>query len=257
MPSRAVREPVQVREVALAIAARCQFGAPDLYDYLFTTAATLREALAVSSQYLPLLTTSGRLRLVSETERDATYSYSYSYSCSCPEADDRGAELALQFSIAVFRRAWAGTGQPVVPTRVTVDASATTFSVRASDLDLPMRAADPVLATILRQYADSVTPPPATWQHRFQQQLSEMIGQGTPPSLGVVARRMLVSPRTLQRQLAEHGTTWRAELDTARRRHAERAGTSSVTRLARQLGYADARSARRAMRRWNSPQVRH
>jgi AraC-like DNA-binding protein len=251
MSSLAVLESLPVRDVALTIAARCHAGELDLYDYLFTTAATLREALAVSRQYLPLLTTSGRLQLVSETEGDATYSY------SCPEADDRGAERALQFSIAVFRRAWAGTGRPVVPTRVTLGASATTFSVRASDLDLPMRAADPVLAAILRRYADSVTPPPATWQHRFQQQLSEMIGQGTPPSLGAVARQMLVSPRTLQRQLAEHGTTWRAELDTVRRRHAERAGTSSVTRLARQLGYADARSARRALRRWNSPQIRH
>ena len=251
MSSIAVHESVQVREVALTIAARCHAGGLDLYDYLFTTAATLREALAVSSQYLPLLTTSGRLQLVSESERDATYCY------SCPEADDRAAQVALQSSLAVFRRAWAGTGQPVVPTQVTVGASAATFSVRASDLDLPMRAADPVLAAILRRYADSVTPPPATWQHRFQQQLGEMIGQGTPPSLAAVARRMLVSPRTLQRQLAEHGTTWRAELDNARRRHAERAGTSSVTRLARQLGYADARSARRALRRWNSPQIRH
>jgi AraC-like DNA-binding protein len=250
MPSLAVRESVQVRDVARVIAARRQVGEPDLYDYLFATAATLREALAVSSQYLPLLIPSGRLQLVSETERDVTY------SCSCPEADGRGAERALQFSLAVLSRAWACTGQPVVPTQVTTGASAATFSVRAGDLDLPMRAADPVLAAILRRYADSVTPAPATWQHRFQQQLSEMIGQGTPPSLAAVARRMLVSPRTLQRQLAGHGTTWRAELDTARRRHAERAGTSSVTRLARQLGYADARSARRALRRWNSPQIR-
>ena len=33
-----------------------------------------------------------------------------------------------------------------------------------------------------------------------------------------LARRLAVSPRTLQRQLAVHGTTWRAELDTARQR---------------------------------------
>lgn len=263
---------LQDRDVALTVAARHQVGELDLYDYLFSTAATLREALSVSGRYLPLLTTNGQLRLDSETERESTYSYSYL------EADGRGAELALQFSIAVFcARAQAGTGQPVVPTRVTfahraprshrafsetfgtrqIDfgAPATTFSVRASDLDLPMRAADRVLAGILRRYADSIIPPPlATWHHHFTQQLSEVIEQGTP-SLGMMALRMAASPRTLQRRLAEHGTTWRAELDAARQRRAQRVGTSSMTRLARQLGYADPRSVRRAMLRWDLPQA--
>lgn len=261
---------LQDREVALTVAARHQVGELDLYDYLFSTAATLREALQVSGQFLSLLTTNGQLRLESETDREATYSYSYL------EAGGRGAELALQFSIAVFcARAQAGTGRPVAPTRVTfthraprshraftetfgtrlIDfgASATTFSIRASDLDLPMRAADPVLASILRRYADSMSPPPVTtWRDHFQQQLSETIEQGVP-SLGAMAQRMTVSPRTLQRQLAEHGTTWRAELQTARRLRAERADTTSIRHLARELGYADPRSVQRAIRRWNSP----
>jgi len=261
---------LQDSDVALTVAARHQVGELDLYDYLFTTAATLREALQVSGQYLPLLTTNGQLRSVSETDREATYSYSFL------EADGRGAELALQFSIAVFcARAQAGTEQPVLPTRVTfaqraprshgafteafgtrrIDfaASATTFSIRASDLDLPMLAADPALAGILRRYAGSLIPPPlVTWQDHFDQVLDEMIGQGAP-SLDATARRMTVSRRTLQRRLAEHGTTWRAELDRARWRRAQGAGTASMARLARQLGYADARSARRALRRWDSP----
>jgi AraC-like DNA-binding protein len=263
---------LQDRDVALTVAARHQVGELDLYDYLFSTAATLREALQVSGRYLPLLTTNGQLRLESETGQEATYSYSYL------EADGRGAELALEFSLAVFcARAQAGTGQPVLPTRVTfahraprshraftetfgtrrVDfgASATTFSIRASDLDLPMQAADPVLAGILRRYAGSLIPPSlASWQHLFRQQLSEVIEQGTP-SLEAMARQMTVSPRTLQRRLAEHGTTWRAELDNARQQRAQNAGASSMTRLAHHLGYSGPRSVRRALHRWDRPQA--
>jgi hypothetical protein len=62
-----------------------------------------------------------------------------------------------------------------------------------------------------------------------------------------------MSPRTLQRRLAEHGTTWRAELDAVRRELAARAAPAAMPRdaLASQLGFASARSLRRARRRWS------
>jgi hypothetical protein len=66
---------------------------------------------------------------------------------------------------------------------------------------------------------------------------------------------MAVSPATLQRRLAEHGTTWRAELDAARQRQAataRRGGTVTSAGLARRLAYADPRSARCALRRWDN-----
>jgi AraC-like DNA-binding protein len=94
---------------------------------------------------------------------------------------------------------------------------------------------------------------PVTWQERFRLALAGAFEDGSP-SLGTLARRLAVSPRTLQRQLAAHGTTWRAELDTARQRRAwqARQGGADMASLARQLGYADARSARRAVRRWDA-----
>jgi AraC-like DNA-binding protein len=259
-------------DVALTAAARHQVGSLDLFDYLFLTAATLREGLAASARYLPLLTTNGKLRVEAETERETTYAYSYL------EADGRGAELALQLSVAVFcARAQGGTGRPVLPLRVgfaqpaprshraftetfgtrRIDFGAprATFTFRAEDLDLPMRGADPVLAGILRRYAASLAPPvPASWPEHFRRQLGEAIEDGSA-SLDALARRLALSSRTLQRRLAEHGTTWRAELDIVRQRHARYAsesGAVSTTRLARQLGYADSRSLRRARRRWDS-----
>lgn len=267
LAAQALRDP----QVALGAAGRYRLGDLGLYDYLFATAPTLREALEASSRYLPLVTTSGRLLAECQTAQETTYSY------SCPDACGRGSEMALQFFVAMFcARVRAGTGRPTVPARVAFaqpaphryraftealgthrldfGASATTFTIRAGDLDLPMRDADPALAAILRRCAAAVPAPAlSSWREHFRRQLQESMEQGSP-SLAAVARRMSLSSRTLQRRLADHGTTWRAELDAARQQraqHVRQAGSFTTTRLARHLGYADPRSARRALRRWD------
>jgi len=70
--------------------------------------------------------------------------------------------------------------------------------------------------------------------------------------LSAAARRLAVSPRTLQRLLEREGTNWRAEVDAARREQAARllAEGVSKTGTAARLGYSDARALRRAVRRW-------
>jgi AraC-like DNA-binding protein len=238
-----------------------------LYDYLFATAATLREGFAASDQYLHLLTTHGRLWVEAETERATVYSYSHACGEEC------GTELALRRSVAALcARAQAETGQPVTPVHVGVvrsgppasgapgtgrtdtEAPLVTFAFSVTDLDLPMCGADPVLAEILRGYAASLPPPPpASWIESFRRHLGEAVDDSSA-SLTGLARGLAVSPRTLQRRLAQHGTTWRAELDMVRQGNAERgrqAGTT-MTSLAKQLGYADTSSLRRARRRWET-----
>jgi AraC-like DNA-binding protein len=258
-------------QVALTVAARHQVGDLDLYDYLFTTSATLRDAMAASSQYLHLITTVSRLRVEEDTGTEATYSYRYA------EPGGRGEELCLQFAVAVFcARAAAAAGRRIIPARVAfaqppprchraftetlgtgrIDfgAPATTFTFRSRDLDLPLPGADPALARILRRYAAALPPPPrATWHEHFRHLLADALEHGDA-SITALARCLAISPRTLQRRLAEHGTTWRAELDRARQalaRHYSPAGPPGVARLARQLGYRDPRSVRRALRRWD------
>ena len=70
--------------------------------------------------------------------------------------------------------------------------------------------------------------------------------------LGAAARRLAVSPRTLQRLLEREGTSWRAEVDAARHAQAVKllAGGVSQAGAAARLGYSDARALRRAIRRW-------
>lgn len=267
-----VEQALGTPDVGFRVAARYQLGDLGLYDYLFRTTATLGDGLETSSRYLPLITTNGMLRTQAHAEHETTYSFAYLNTVG------RGEELALQFSIAMLcARARAGTGQPVIPVHVgfsqpaprsyrvftetfgtrQIDfgVPATTFTLASGHLELPMRDADPALATILRHYAASLPPPAvADWLDHFRGQLSDEIERGSP-SLAALARRMWLSGRTLQRRLTEHGTNWRAELDAARRFHAFHArqtGSPSMAHLARQLGYADPRSARRALRRWNS-----
>jgi AraC-like DNA-binding protein len=67
-----------------------------------------------------------------------------------------------------------------------------------------------------------------------------------------VAAQLGASVRTLQRRLAEEGSSWETLLDEARRQEAQRlilAGTA-LDEAAQQLGYHDASSLSRAMRRW-------
>nr|WP_260115628.1 AraC family transcriptional regulator [Pseudoduganella umbonata] len=75
----------------------------------------------------------------------------------------------------------------------------------------------------------------------------------TAPSLDRAAADFGVSPATLKRQLARHGTHFQAELDQVRTHvalwmfHAQRADNEEV---ARYLGFHDAANFRRSFKRW-------
>lgn len=72
------------------------------------------------------------------------------------------------------------------------------------------------------------------------------------PSLTELADVRGVSPRTLKRQLAAHGTSFQVLLDELRRDRALRLLEDElpIERIAEQLGYADPSNFNRAFRRW-------
>jgi AraC-like DNA-binding protein len=71
-------------------------------------------------------------------------------------------------------------------------------------------------------------------------------------SLRTVARMLAVSPRTLQRRLADEGTSWRVIVDGTRRERVTALLAEDVTAdvTAARVGYAGSRALRRALRRW-------
>lgn len=255
--------------IGLRVAAGWRLGDCRLADYLFDTAATLGEAFAVAFTYAPLLNSAAR------NDGALTDSGAVRYQVRIP---DPGANtIVTEFVLgSLLQRARHATGRPVTPARVQfagaappshaelaeafgvaridfgTEVSAMTFS--RADLDLPLRRADPILAGMLRRAADARLAVPERiprWIDRFREVLAECLDD-QDILLGAAALRLHVSPRTLQRLLEREGTTWRSEVDAARREHAARLRQTGVTssQAALRLGYSDARSLRRAARRW-------
>lgn len=128
----------------------------------------------------------------------------------------------------------------------------------APDPDLNSIAIAFVLVTLLQragsaavQLGESECVP--QWIDNFRQVLAECLNDRAL-LLRVAARRMAVSPRTLQRLLEREGTTWRAEVEALRRLQVtrlQRVGFSK-SQIAHRLGYSDVRALRRALRHWES-----
>jgi AraC-like DNA-binding protein len=113
-------------------------------------------------------------------------------------------------------------------------------------LELLGSLGDPALAPIAR----------GVWSDAVRELLSPQ--RDRPAfSLRNVARLLAVSPRTLQRRLAEEGTSWRAELDAARSERAAQLLRQGFTHevTATRVGYSSSRALRRALRRWDRMQV--
>lgn len=222
-------------DFALRAALRYRVGSFELHDYLFATAPTLDIAYATVSPYIGLLTTNLGFTRGLETDLETRF------DLTMVEGEGRGRDLALQFcAAALITRARVTTDLPVAPTRVSFqhpaprssemfhtafgsatlefDAPATSITLRRRDLDLPLHTADPALATILLNYADRLPLPlgPTEWRDRLAEVLEGVLRSGAPTLLEV-ACLMGISTRTLQRKLSECDTTWRHELDRARR----------------------------------------
>ncbi|WUH94937.1 AraC family transcriptional regulator [Streptomyces sp. NBC_00433] len=260
-------------DAGLLTAMRYRHGFFDLVDYLISTAPTLGEGLALGARHVHLVSSSSRL--TTEVSGDEV---TVTYDILRPDHEMHGvvAEFVLAVLTGQFRH---GTGRALSPTRVSfahqaprrttayadsfgsarVDfgAPADTITLHRRDLALPMVTADPALAAIIKRSAAAFPPPrrgPADPLPGLRTAILAQLADGRP-SLDSTARRLAVSPRTLQRRLAESGTTWRAELDTVRRERSaglRRSGAESAQRAATRLGFAETRSLRRAMNRWDA-----
>ncbi|MEV0252129.1 AraC family transcriptional regulator ligand-binding domain-containing protein [Nocardia sp. NPDC050712] len=257
--------------MALRIADTYVPGQMGVHDYLIATAPTWGAGLARSRPFLSTITSNFAFALVEEDADDDEVSI----DIELLDGHGRGRELAMQYAAAANTvRARHITGQRICPSRimfrqrapkthrhfaelfgtVNVDFGAPSdrLTFRAADLSLPLRTADPMLAAVMSHYAEGLAAPApraTTWTEEVHRQLVALLPAGGA-TVDLVARRMLTSRRSLQRRLAEEGTTWTAELDKARRIELQRSAPAvSTTELARRLGYSDSRALRRALRR--------
>jgi AraC-like DNA-binding protein len=260
------------QRLGLRVAGQWRLGACGITDYVFDTSASLGDAFSQAVRYTPLLN-SGAAGDIGFADGDGHGTF----RCQIQQPDPAGSTAPTEFVLAsLLRRARHATGHPVAPVHVGFAAAAppvcselveelgtsridfgtdcTTMTFRRADLDRPLVRSDPVLAGILRGQADAELVALQTaprWVDEFREVLAGLVDDQTV-LLAAAARRLAVSPRTLQRLLEREGTSWRAEVDAARQAQAVKllAGGVSQAGAAARLGYSDARALRRAIRRW-------
>jgi len=168
------------------------------------------------------------------------------------ETDGRFAAAALHVQHALddpvaFERA---VGCPVTP-----NSGWSGISIPLDAWVLPLRRRDPILRQMLEGHANALLarlPARSGVAADAQRTLTSRVAGGDT-RIDSIARHIAMSARTLQRKLAEEGTSFQKLLDDARR---EAAGTYlresalAIGEIAYLLGYSEPAPFHRAFKRW-------
>lgn len=264
-------------DAGLLAAADYRPGLLDLFDYLLSTAPTVGEGLATAASYIHLVSSNS---VLTSTESGDEVTVGYAVRRGDDELRGVVAEFALSVLMSQLRYA---TGAAIPPLRVSFthrpsrghggyaaafgdapvdfDAEADGITLHRTDLERPLVTADPALASIILRTAQAVHVPRPDTGGAVPGLRAAIIAQlpDGRPSLAEAARQLAISPRTLQRRLGESGTTWRAELDAVRRERSTdpRHAVGGSEQRAVRLGFAESRSLRRAMNRWDAHERQH
>lgn len=130
-----------------------------------------------------------------------------------------------------------------------------TFVVERDFLERQIPAADQQLYRIMTRYLDRVLaeiPQEDAVLASLRRAVAESMREGDP-TLARVAKKMAMSPRTLQRQLKEQGSEFKQLVADTRRRFALsylKNRKNTLTEIAFLLGYSEASAFNRAFKRW-------
>lgn len=119
----------------------------------------------------------------------------------------------------------------------------------------PIRQSDPALLKTLLDHATQLLAEIdqyENWAHRVKNLLRLMIKQDLPRK-EFIAERLGVTPRTLQRKLADEGTGYQELLDDLRLEMARnylRDSSLSIDEIGAMLGFAEPRSFHRSFKQW-------
>ncbi|MFC8914974.1 AraC family transcriptional regulator [Streptomyces sp. WAC05374] len=273
----ALWEQLTLTEPGSSIGALMTQGTPlgtfGLWDYLISTGDNLAGSLKVAIGHLACIgdPAAEKLRVI---EDGRTFTIRHSTGAWVPDV----VEAINLFALAMFStRARAATQRPVTPLEITLthrpprtyqrlaeffgtrnivfDAPYNSITFADNDVRAPLPKAMPGLQQVLTEHAVltlAAAKPVLRWHDRFRAILDAALREDAA-SLDEVAQRLAMSPRTLQRRLAEHDTSWREELEHARHQHAVellRGTDLPLNAIATRVGFSDARALRRAVRRW-------
>ena len=256
---------LSTNQLGIELAGAMPSGSFGLPEFVVRSAPTIGDSLRFLCEFSSLINPIANMRLV---VGDADARFHYAVGSERDMLGEHLNEFSISYLVRQFR-AVQGSDMPLVQVwfahgrtngadeiarhfgcAVRFQAPDCGFSVSHDVIAMPTRTADPVLHQFLVQQAraqlarsgsvDIVTHLVDVLERRL-----------TTNELGAdaVARSMAMTARTLQRQLADAGTTFREVLVhvRARRRAELMAGGMTESDVAKQLGFSDVRAMRRSL----------
>lgn len=241
----------------------------DVYDFAATHAPTLQDALQSMIKHLRLQHDGAELRL-SVTDGEARVEVNFyatrelpRHYCECAVAVWYLRARSLLTAPFVARRVDFRHREPTnLSEHRRIFAAPVTFGARADGvcfdaalLDAPLVTANLALHRVMEEHAADRAarlPAQASIEERVRGEIERHLARGVP-SLPAIARSLGMSTRSLQRALAEVGSSHSTLLDGVRRELAlswlaDR--TRSIQEISDALGFAKPTAFARAFRRW-------
>jgi AraC-like DNA-binding protein len=247
------------------------FGSYRVIDFLASSAPTVGAALAKVADYFPIVNAVVRLPYV-VGDREVTFGVESPLrpaTVTRPYAEYTLAAVFLRVRIAtnqqfpLIRVEFSHPAPPDISEHERIFECPVFFGCDACRMvlaravwDMPRTGSDPHLFAVLETHARMLldqVPHPDDIVNSVAQAIAEEL-RGGNPQLETVAKRLAMSPRTLQRRLRERGVLFNDLLDTARFRAAKTyLAKSDVagTEVAFLLGFVEQSSFNRAFKRWS------
>lgn len=233
------------------------------------TAATVGEAFRIAETYLAAYAPALRVG-VEPLDADDRCFFEFSILIARLPSHRQSMELALGVILRVFRLLWGDDYRPLLvhlphdPIGARRDyrdyfsctprfgESRAGFTLRTADLQRPV-SQDQIAHQAMVDYLETVVDGrDRSLSGRVRRLVRALLPTGTV-GLDLVAEQFAMHPRTVQRRLADEGTSFNELLDQVRMETAERYFRDTdmtMTHLARELGYAEQSVLTRSCRRW-------
>jgi AraC-like DNA-binding protein len=256
--------------LGLRVALAVPFGAYRVIDFLTASAPTVGEGLVRVAKYFPLINSALAWEI---TDDGASKRMALTHPTIPGPLPRPYAEYALAVTILHCRRA-SGFDWPLVEVAFAFEAPPSSddhvrafgcpirfgrprneFAIARSTWDLPSRAPSSDLLQTLEELASKMLAN-LDAKNVVSTQVARLIVEeleGGDPSLPKIARRMALSPRTLQRRLELEGSSFADVLDQTRRHFAKayvEERTLALTEIGYLLGFSEQSAFTRAFQRW-------
>jgi AraC-like DNA-binding protein len=251
-----------------------QAGSFDVLDYAIRTAPNLREAFARLVRYNRLVHDAAVFTVL-EADDHVRIEHAFRVANAAPSR--HAAEFTMAAVVVVAGQITSAALQPLAvelstPAPATPEALAehrrvfgltprfdmpvNAVELRRCELERVLPRADPALSRLVERHAEALLAgrpdPGESTSQRVRRLLHDMLGK-EGASLALVAGRLHMSERSLQRRLADDATSFDALLDEVRRALALRYLAEpkiAVAEVAYLLGYSEPSPFHRAFKRW-------